>query len=478
MNPTPRITRAFLLVWAVAALLSLHGTAQSAEKTPFDDYIAKPDSTYRWDVVNTVRKQGMTAFVVDLKSQTWRTTDDVDRTVWQHWVHIVKPDSAKADTAMLFITGGSNGDGPPAAPSGRVVEIARATNTVVVELKMIPNQPLVFHKDGVPRKEDDLIGYCWDQYLKTGDPTWLPRFPMVKSAVRAMDCVQELLSSRQGGNLPIKKFVVAGGSKRGWTTWLTGAADPRVAAIVPIVIDVVNVEVSMRHHFAAYGFWAPAIGNYVQHNITQRTGTPELKKLYELVDPYSYRDRLTMPKFILNAAGDQFFLPDSSQFYYDDLVGEKYLRYVPNTDHGMGNSDATESMAAFYYTIVNDKPRPQYTWTREGENTLRVSTKTKPAKVTLWQATNPDARDFRLEMIGPAYKPTEIQPESDGVYVGKVDKPEKGFTAFFVEMTYDVGAPVPLKLTTEVRVTPDVLPFADHDPAKGELQKTPRLKKN
>jgi PhoPQ-activated pathogenicity-related protein len=233
----------------------------------------------------------------------------------------------------------------------------------------------------------------------------------------------------------------------------------------------------MRHHFAAYGFWAPSIGNYVQHKITQRTGTPELAKLYELVDPYSYRDRLTMPKFILNAAGDQFFLPDSSQFYYDDLQGEKYLRYVPNTDHGMGRSDATESLAAFYWTIMNDKPRPQYTWTREGDNSLRVTTKDKPTKVTLWQATNPNARDFRLEMIGPAYKPTELQAESDGVYVGKVETPEKGFKAFFVEMQYDVGAPVPLKLTTEVRVVPDVLPFQDQDPAKGELQKTPRRRR-
>ena len=30
-----------------------------------------------------------------------------------------------------------------------------------------------------------------------------------------------------------------------------------------------------------------------------------------------------MPKFVLNAAGDQFFLPDSSQFYYDELKGPK-----------------------------------------------------------------------------------------------------------------------------------------------------------
>jgi len=39
----------------------------------------------------------------------------------------------------------------------------------------------------------------------------------------------------------------------------------------------------------------------------------------------------------MNSTGDQFFLPDNSQFYFQDLPGEKYLRYVPNTDHSMNS---------------------------------------------------------------------------------------------------------------------------------------------
>lgn len=464
-------SKALRFAWLAAATLLAQSIGAAADKTALDAYIEKPDSAYSWRVVNTLRANGMTGFVVDMKSQRWRTTEDVDRPLWQHWINIVKPNGATADTALLFIGGGSNHGEPPNSPSGRVVEIARAANTVVAELRMIPNQPLTFHNDNKPRKEDDLIGYAWDQFLETGDPTWLPRFPMVKSAVRAMDTIQELLGSRQGGNLKINDFVVAGGSKRGWTTWLTGAADPRVSAIVPIVIDVVNVDPSMRHHFAAYGFWAPAVGDYVRHKITQRTGTPEIKRLYELVDPYSYRDRLTMPKFIVNAAGDQFFLPDSSQFYYDDLKGEKSLRYVPNADHSLDGSDALESIVAFYLTVVHDADRPNYSWTLNDDDTIRVTTEDRPKQVRLWQATNPDARDFRLETIGPAYKSTVLQQSGDGVYVATVEPPEKGWTAFFVELEYDVIGRTPLKLTTQVRVVPDTLPFADEDPGKGTLPK-------
>src|SRR5438105_890106 len=166
--------------------------------------------------------------------------------------------------------------------------------------------------------------------MHPADPTRTPRLPMVKSAVRAMDAVTELMGSDKGKKTVIKKFVVAGGSKRGWTTWLTGAVDSRVVAIIPIVIDVVNVRVCKINHYAAYGFWARAVGDYTRHKVHERFDTPQYAELLKIVDPYSYRDRLALPKFIMNASGDQYFPPDSSKFYFDALPGVKYLRYVPN----------------------------------------------------------------------------------------------------------------------------------------------------
>jgi PhoPQ-activated pathogenicity-related protein len=293
---------------------------------------------------------------------------------------------------------------------------------------------------------------------------------MVKSAVRAMDCVQELLASDQGGNFAIENFVVSGGSKRGWTTWCTAAVDKRVAAAIPIVIDVINVPACSRHHIAAYGFYAEAIGDYVRHNLKGRLEDPRTKLLYAIEDPYSYRDRLTMPKYVVNASGDQYFPPDSSQFYFDDLQGEKYLRYVPNADHSLRESDAQESIIAFYQTVLSGKPRPKYSWTFESDGSIKVKTGDAPKAVILWHATNPKARDFRVKTIGKAYQSQPLKEESPGVFVGKISTPEQGWTAFFVELTYDVGQTFPLKLSTAVRILPDKLPFADLDPADAQLE--------
>lgn len=455
--------------WMIVFFLLVTGLLRAGE-TALDRYVAKPDPTYSWKVVRTVEGNPLTQFVVDLKSQTWRSADEVDRPVWQHWLTVVKPSKPTSKLAFLRITGGANGGEPPQSAEAATIRLAEVTNSVVAELKMVPNQPLVLHNDGVRRSEDDFIAYTWDQFIKTGDETWPARLPMVKSAVRAMDCVQELLASDQGGRVAIEKFVVSGGSKRGWTTWCTAAVDKRVAAAIPIVIDVINVPACSRHHVAAYGFYAQAIGDYVRHNIKTRIDHPRTKLLYEIEDPYSYRDRLTMPKFVVNAAGDQYFPPDSSQFYYGDLQGEKYLRYVPNADHSLRDSDAMESIIAFYQSVLAGTPRPKYSWTFESDGSIRVASETPPKAVTLWQATNPKARDFRVLSIGKAYQGRSLSDQGSQSFVAKIDPPAAGWSAFFVELTYDIGQSFPLKLSTAVRILPDTLPFADLDPAKAQLE--------
>jgi PhoPQ-activated pathogenicity-related protein len=446
----------------VLCALALPAADPLPKKTPLDDYLARPDPTYAWKLVRTIPGDGVTSYVIDLKSQTWRSTPEVNRPVWQHWLTISRPDQVTSDTALLSIGGGRNGGEAPTAAPGDAIDRARRSGTVVVSLGQVPNQPLVLCKDGKERVEDDLIAYCHVKFLETGDATWVARLPMVKSAVKAMDAATEFLASAEGGKVAVRSFVVAGGSKRGWTTWLTGAVDPRVKAIIPVVIDVVNVRPSMMNHYAAYGFWAPAVGNYAeQHKVMDRWDSPRMEALNRIEDPYFYRDRLTLPKYVVNAAGDQYFTPDSSKFYFDDLRGPKYLRYVPNADHSLRGTDAADSILAFYRAIVAGSPLPRFKWTMEKDGAITVEAETKPREVNLWQATNPRARDFRLLTISKAYTSSPLEADGKGVYVGRVAKPESGWTAFFVELVFDSGdARAPYKFTTQVQVVPDVLPHS------------------
>ena len=78
----------------------------------------------------------------------------------------------------------------------------------------------------------------------------------------------------------------------------------------------------------------------------QRAGHPP-----ETRRPYAFRDRLAIPKYIVNATNDSVFLPDGSQNYLADLPGEKLLRYRQRRSV-LNGSDWLEGVAAYVSTCV------------------------------------------------------------------------------------------------------------------------------
>ena len=440
--------------------------AKASAQTALDRYVAAPDPNFTWKISRQLPAEGVTATLLDMTSQKWLTEQQVERPLWTHWITVVSPEKVTSDVALLYITGGSLDRQPPAAPSAWLVDAAKTTGTVTAELRLVPNQPVVFKDDPEHKKrsEDDFIAYTWNKFLRTGDEKWPARLPMTKSAVRAMDAVTQFAASPDGGGNKITRFVVTGASKRGWTTWTTAAVDTRVIAIAPAVIDMLNVEPSFIHHYRAYGKWSDAVKDYEQQGIMNWMGTKEFRALMKIEEPYEYRDRLTLPKFLVNASGDQFFLPDSSQFYFDDLRGEKYLRYVANTSHSLDKSDAIETLQAFYASVVAGAKRPQFRWSFEHDGAIKVVAKDRPDEVHLWQAVNPDARVFRQDQVGDAYKSTTLTPSGPNTWIARVTPPRAGWTASFVELTFPTGGKYPLKLTTGIRVLPDTLPYAAPKP--------------
>ena len=433
-----------------------------AEETALDRYIAKPDPNYSYRHYQTQNRAAYAIYFLEMTSQQWRSASEVDRPVWTHEVALVIPRVGldTTDTAILVIGGGDN-DGPLMTDINDAVGAAAlATGAVLALVNQVPNQPLYFTDEaGKGRKEDEILGYSLDKALDTGDPEWAVHLAMTKAAVRAMDTVQEFAASK-GAN--IENFLVLGGSKRGWTTWLTAAVDKRVKAIIPASIDMLNLSQQFIHHWEAYGLYSsPALDDYVEFDLPCRVQTPEGKAMLRVVDPYTYRDRYTMPKLILNSTGDQFFATDSSRFYYADLPGPKWLRYAPNTDHKQSEDVIIEALS-WIDDILDNKTSPQLIWALEDNGILRVSPTSRPKEVKLWQATNPNARDFRLQTFGAGWTSQVLTPTPEGVYVGSVPQPAQGWTAFLIEATFDTAGVIePDQVySTGVQIIPDTLPFA------------------
>jgi len=351
-----------------------------------------------------------------------------------------------------------------------------------VHVAQIPNEPIWFNEDWKHKRrtEDGIIAYTWSHFINdTTHPYWLLRLPMTKAVVRAMDTAQAFTSKLD--HVPkIQNFVVSGASKRGWTTWTTAAVDKRVIGIAPLVIPILNLVPTINVMWRVYGEWSFALYDYLDMHIMPFLNKPEFIKMGEIIDPYSYRTRLTMPKYIICSTGDEFFLPDSTKFFINDLLGPTYLRVVPNAEHSLAPQDVdiAVSIGTWYHRLVHNKPLPKFSWTMVRSNStgakIIVKAVDKPSYVYLWSATtlSTKKRDFRLFICDDplrCFNPvlwwsTELQDQGDGTYVATVDKPPFGWTGFLIELYYEesnnpVDPEATLKFTTEVNIVPDTYPF-------------------
>lgn len=433
-------------------LLTLIAGATVASAGPLEDYVNLPDPSYRYSHVKTTAGPGVTTHVLDMVSQTWKE-GEVAPSKWEHWVTIIVPDNVTHDTALLLVTGGNNKhDRIPENPPPPLLMIAMQTQSVVAILQGVPCEPVSFRDEERTRTEDEIIAYTYNKYLETGDSTWPLLCPMVKSAVRAMDSVQDYCGKKAEKKIPIKSFVITGASKRGWTTWLTGAVDDRVTAIAPIVIDMLNLDEQMPRQLSYYGVYSEAIQDYTDYDIQGRVNTGKGQDLLKIVDPYEYREELTIPKLVLLASGDQYWTIDAAELYFPGLEGEKHIRFQANADHSVDENENTiKALAAFYDNVLNNRKTPTFSWTLNSDGSFQVTPDEPPLKARLWSAKAP-TKDFRLRTIGSAWSSSELTPGPDGSYSGIVDVPSDGYVAYYVELEYPSALGYNYTLTTEATI--------------------------
>jgi PhoPQ-activated pathogenicity-related protein len=320
--------------------------------------------------------------------------------------------------------------------------LAEQTRSPVAVISQVPFQPMF---DG--KVEDAIISLTFENFLKTGDPEWPLLLPMVKSAVRAMDTAQAYC--RDEWSIPIDAFTVTGGSKRGWTTWLTGAVDPRATAIAPMVIDVLNMNQQMKHQVDSWGKYSEQIEDYTERGLQQNMETDKGKSLLEIVDPYSYRHVLNQPKLIMIGTNDRYWPLDALNLYWNELSGQNYILYVPNNGHGLRDFPRIiGGLKAIHEQASGKKSLPKLTWHFQPNGKslqLKVKSDISPTKVQIWLASS-DTRDFRESMWKA--EPAEANGDS---YDYELAAPAAGYAAMFAEAVYP-NEGMAYYLSTNVRI--------------------------
>ncbi|EJA8225465.1 PhoPQ-regulated protein [Salmonella enterica] len=400
----------------------------------------------------------------NLNSQTWSPQGVVSPERWQNGVDIYIPDSAREKNALVVINNGSNnnGSGTPVAPTNfneeELSRIAIATRTVVISVSNVPNQVLSYQGVTTPLGEDNSVAYSWKLFIgdthKYQDASL--HIPMAASVSQAFRLAKKELTQQN-----INKFIVTGASKRGWAAWLTALSDPDVGAVVPFAMDLLNTQKSLEHMYQSYGKnWPVAFYPYYNQGIDQQIGTDKFARLMRLEDPLTYLntdmgDRLKIDKYIINASGDDFYVPDNSHFYYGLLPGSKSLRVVPNSTHNGILSVAEQSLITFVNRFQEKQKLPEITENvqsrGDGKKELVVNFSEKPVAILQWTARNPAARDFRYA-CDIKYNSVPVSlATGDNTLSISLTTPDSGWQATYIEATFTDG----YVATTQVYITPD-----------------------
>lgn len=402
-------------------------------------YVAKPEPVYQWRQIETHETEQGNVHQFHLVSQTWQ---DI---VWEHALLVYEPQRIDhPDHMLLMVTGGRNGRTPDRDDFEMGLGLAQLCGARIATLHQVPNQPLL--GDHV---EDDLITETWLKYLETGDDSWPLLFPMVKSAHKAMDALQEI--ARDEWDEEIEGFVITGGSKRGWTSWLTPVADDRVLATAPLVIDTLNFHVQTQHQLDTWGEFSEQIYDYTSKGLVKTNGeqlSPREQQLWRMMDPYTYRQQLTLPKLLVCGTNDRYWVVNAMNNYWDELVGPKYILQVPNAGHGLdgGRELAMTTVGVFFRHTALGVSLPEIDWSHSNggdQMQLSVTSSEAPVAVRLWTAVS-DTNDFRESEWS-----AESLMGADGEFVGTLPVPETGQRALFGELQFDASG-LKYSLTTLV----------------------------
>jgi PhoPQ-activated pathogenicity-related protein len=346
--------------------------------TELYSYVSRRDSSFKWSVLEEKKD----SLEMQVTSQTWQGRP------WQHSLVITSPRKLQHKDTFLLVVTGDRRDSDIA--EARL--LAARSGMRVATLFDVPNQPIW------DLREDALIAHTFVKFLQTGNASWPLIFPMTKSVVRAMDAIQAQTKAA--------RFVVTGMSKRGWTTWMTGTlGDKRVVGLAPMIYDNLNIPTQLKHQMESWGRYSEMIEDYTSRGLQNTLDSENGKRLATVVDPYSYRSRITAPTLVITGSNDPYWPVDAHSLYWSGLTQPVWQLVLPNVGHGSGDGDLYVSgLSAFARSCAGDFKMPKLRWSVERTDepggaarsvSVQVQSEDPPAShLVVWQATS-DTTDFR-----------------------------------------------------------------------------------
>ena len=168
-----------------------------------------------------------------------------------------------------------------------------------------------------------------------------------------------------------------------------------------MVIDVLNMPVSLDYQVEAWQEYSIQIEDYTKLEIPQDVHTESGDAITAMIDPYSYRKNLNMPKMIFIGTIDEYWPVDAIKNYIDSIPGQNFIQYVANAGHDLGDGRQTyQALSSFLATTLLNRDYPRCEWeVKENDSGIYLNAKANPEMLLdaiVWNAVSED-RDFRDE---------------------------------------------------------------------------------
>ena len=210
--------------------------------------------------------------------------------------------------------------------------------------------------------------------------------------------------ARENGK-PVARFVVTGGSKRGWTTWLTGAVDDRVIAIAPMVIVMLNLGPQGPNQLKVWGKYSEQIHDYVERGLMETVATPDRHETLEdgrpvhlprAADEAQDADQRRQ-RPLLDAQCARPLLERAARAEVPDRAAQRRPR--PEGQPRLGDLRAWGLSSI---TSCSNRPMPQLTWDfaegAGGDYHFTIRANPAPQAARIWTARSEQPRLPRVEV--------------------------------------------------------------------------------